>query len=27
VDGTYTDVTGHDLDHPPFIRVWYDDGE
>jgi hypothetical protein len=27
VDGTYTDVTGYDLDHPPFIRVVYDDGE
>jgi hypothetical protein len=27
VDDTYTDVTGYDLDHPPFIRVWYDDGQ
>jgi len=27
VDGTYTDVAGYDYVHPPFIRVWYDDGE
>lgn len=27
VDGTYTDVTGYDLDHPPVIRIWYDDGQ
>jgi len=27
VDGTFTDVTGYDLDHPPFIRIWYDDGQ
>jgi hypothetical protein len=27
VDGTFTDVTGYDYNHPPFIRVWYDDGQ
>jgi len=27
VDSTYTDVAGYDLDHPPFIKIWYDDGQ
>ena len=27
VDGTYTDVTGYDYYHAPFIRAWYDDGQ
>jgi hypothetical protein len=29
VNGTYTDVRGHDgySNHAPFIRVWYDDGQ